>query len=292
MGLAPTLALADEPAVTAAAEPAAPAPTSTEFRQDFRGLFLHGTYLEDTWGRGIPLQLGAQWAGIRSFDGKRVLFTFDAGANLFGAFGGNSSERFFLVGGQARGQGELGVRFSPASAVSLYGGGTLALSGSAVPVLGLPLDQYDTKNSLAGIAGLYGDAGLRANGGVSLLSGDTALLATVYVAEVLRAPGSPQSGPLFTDLGVRAQFDLVDSFTAAAEASWGTTFGRVDALGVNNTGTHWQVTALVKKRLGPIWIAIDGQLHGTTNTAVASGNTYVTSTPTWISAGAALGVVL
>ncbi|MFO0600923.1 MAG: hypothetical protein U0228_36775 [Myxococcaceae bacterium] len=291
--LLPALAAAEEPAATAttAAPPAeaAPAP-SAEYAQDFRGIFLHGTYVSDDWGRAIPLQLGVQWQGVRSFSDRAYLFTFDGAANFFAAYGGNSSERFYLLGGQLRVLGEVGKRFAPASGLSPYVGGTLDFDGNGVGALGWPLDG--TKNSLAGIAGLYGRAGLRVNGGLSLLSGDAAFLVTAFVAEVLRAPGSAQSGPLFTDLGVRAQFDLVKSFSAALELTWGTTFGRVDALGVTNTGTYWQVTALAKKRLGPIWIALDGKVHGSTNTAVTKPNTYVTATPSWISAGAALGVNL
>jgi hypothetical protein len=254
-----------EPPASAVSTPVvadAPAP-SVEYTQDFRGLFLHGTYVSDDWGRGIPLQLGGQWAGLRSFGDRSVLLTFDAAANAFAAYGGNSSERFYLLGGQLRGLGQLGKRFSPGSAFSLYAGGTLDLDGSAVSALGWPLDG--TKNSLAGVAGLYGHAGLRANGGVSLLSGDTSLLVTVFVAEALRAPGSARAGPLFTEVGGRAQLDLVKSFTAALEGSWGTTFGRVDATGTTNTGTAWRVTALVKKRLGPVWVALDGGVHGSTD---------------------------
>ncbi len=82
------------------------------------------------------------------------------------------------------------------------------------------------------------------------------------------------------------------NLTAAVEASWGTTWARTDAAGVSNTATHWQVTALVKKRLGPVWLALDGQVHGTTNTAVVKPNTFVTSTPSFASLGLALGVNL
>ncbi len=183
-----------EPSVTAAAAADAPPVATVEYRQDFRGVFLHGTYVLDTWGKGIPLQLGAQWAGIRTFGERSWLLTFDGAANLFAAYGGNSSGRFYLLGGQARVLGEWGRRFSSASDTSLYAGGTVALDGNAVPVLGVSPDQYNLKNDLSGIAGLYGSAGLRLNAGLSHLRGDRALLVTAFVAELVRA-GQPGVGP-------------------------------------------------------------------------------------------------
>lgn len=289
----PALALAQaEPQLTqspsAEVSDAAPA----EFRQDFRGAFLHGTYVVDIWGKAIPIQLGFEWAGIRSFRNRSLLFTFDGAANVFAAYGGNSDDRFILLGGQARLVGELGARLTPTQDNSFYLGGTVALDGNAVSILGVPVDQYNLKNSLSGIAGLYGSAGLRVNAGLSHLHSNHALLVEAFVAEVLVAPGSSASGPLFTDFGARGQLDLVKNLTAVLEVSWGTTFARVDQAGVRNTGTHWLVTAMVKKQLGPVWLALDGQVRGTTNTAVVKPLTFVTSTPTVASLGLQLGVNL
>lgn len=272
--------LADEPATSATAE----------FAQDTRGAFLHGTYVLERWGKGIPLQLGAQWAGIRSFDGRKHLFTFDAAAALVAVYGGNSAERFYLLGGNVRGLGEFGLRLSPAQDFSFYVGGTLLLNGSAVASLTKPLDQF---NPLDGIAGLYGVGALRVNGGLSLLQGDQALLVTVFIGESLRHPGSALTGPLYTDFGLRAQFDVVKSFTASVEGSWGTTFGRADAVtGFTNSGTRYELTLQVRKTFGPVWAAIDGQLHGTANSSTSSTVNYLTSTPTFVSAGATFGVSL
>ena len=271
---------------------AAPA-LADEFTQDTRGAFLHGSYVLDTFGKAIPLQLDGQWAGIRSFSERKYLFTFDAAAGFSGAFGGNSSERFFLVGGNLRGLGELGMRLMPQSANSLYAGATALFNGSAVSVLGLPPDQYNQKNSLDGIGGLNGVAALRLNAGLSGLGETRALLVTAFVGGSARKPGSPASGPLYLDVGLRGQFDIIKSFTATLEASWGTTFGTVDpTFGVTNSGTRYEMLVSVRKMLGPIWLALDGQLHGTANTATLTSNVYVTATPTFISAGLALGVSL
>ncbi len=277
--LASITALAEEPGVTAA-----------EFKQDTRGVFLHGSYVLETWGKGIPLQLGVQWAGIRSFDGRKHLFTFDAAAALTAVYGGNSSERFYLLGGNLRGLGEFGLRLSPSQDFSFYVGGTLLVNGSAAGSLTKPLTQL---NPLDGIAGVFGVGALRANGGISLLQGEHALLVTAFIGESLRHPGSALTGPLYTDLGLRAQFDIVKSFTAALEGSWGTTFGRADAVtGFTNNGTRYEVTASVRKLLGRVWIGIDAQLHGTANSSTSSTANYVTATPTFVSAGATFGVSL
>ena len=264
-----------------------------EFAQDTRGIFLHGSYVLDTFGKAIPIQLGVQWAGIRSFSERRYLFTFDAAAGFSGAFGGNSSERFFLVGGTLRGLGELGMRLMPQSDHSLYVGATALFNGSALSVLGLPPDQYNQKNSLDGIGGLNGVAAVRLNAGLSGLREHHAFLGTVFVGGSLRKPGSAVAGPLYFDVGARAQFDIVKSFTATLEGSWGTTFGHPDPVfGATNTGTRYELVVTVRKMLGPIWVALDGQLHGTSNTATSAPNVYVTATPTFVSAGLALGVSL
>ncbi len=273
---------------------AAPA-FADEFVQDTRGAFLHGTYQLDTWGKGIPLQLGVQWAGIRTYADRKHLFTFDAAGNLFAAYGGNSNERFYLLGGQLRGLGEFGLRLMSERNLSFYLGATGLFSGSAVSSLGTPLDQYNRMSSLDGIAGLYGVAALRLNAGVSVLHENHALLVTVFAGESARRPGSPASGALYTDFGIRAQFDIVRSFTATLEGSWGTTFGRLEPVfGVTNSATRYELTASVRKMIGPIWLALDGQLHGAGNTATytAGSNVYVTATPTFASVGLTFGVSL
>jgi hypothetical protein len=273
---------------------AAPA-LADEFTQDTRGAFLHGTYVLDTFGKALPLQLDGQWAGIRSFSERKYLFTFDAAAGFSGAFLGNSSERFWLVGGNARALGELGLRLTPQNGHSLYVGASALLNGSAISVLGLPPDQYNQKNSLDGIGGLNGIGALRLNAGLSGLEERHALLVTAFVGGSLRKPGSPASGPLYLDVGLRAQFDVVKSFTATLEGSWGTTFGHPDSLlGITNTGTRYEVVVMVRKMIGPIWLALDAQLHGTANstTSTSVSNVYLTATPTFVSAGLALGVSL
>lgn len=273
-------ALADEPA----------SPEVIEFAQNTRGAFLHGTYVVETWGKGIPLQLGVQWAGIRTFNARKHLFTFDAAGAITAVYGGNSSERFYLLGGNLRGLGEFGVRLLPVKDLSFYLGGTLSLNGSAAASLTKAVDQL---NPLDGIAGVFGVGALRGNAGISLLHDDKALLLTVFVGESLRRPGSALTGPLYTDLGLRAQFDIVKSFTAALEGSWGTTFGRVDPVtGFTNNGTRYELTAYIRKLFGPIWIGIDGQLHGTANSAMSKAANYVTATPTFVSVGATFGVSL
>jgi hypothetical protein len=289
----PAPALADEastPQATAgtpAAEVTALSPA--EFKQDTRGVFLHGTYVLELWGKGLPVHVGVQWAGVRTFDGRRHLFTFDAAAALTAVYGGNSSERFYLLGGNLRGLGEFGLR-TTADDLAFYVGGTLLLNGTAAASLTKPLDQL---NPLEGIAGVYGVGALRVNGGLSWLQGDKALLVTVFIGESLRHPGSAVNGPLYTDLGARAQFDVARSFTAALEGSWGTTFGRADAAtGFTNAGSRYEVTLQLRKHLGPVWVGIDGQLHGTANTATSTAATYVTATPTFVSAGATFGVSL
>jgi hypothetical protein len=283
---------ASEPVAVTAVAPSEPA-ASTEYVQDTRGVALWLSYVVDTWGKAIPALIDFQWAGVRSYQARRLLFTFDAAGGFSTGYGGNSNPKFFLYGANLGGRGELGWRMAPERDTSFYLGGTAVLRGSAVGVTTASPSQYDQINSVDGIAGLNGVAALRVNPGVSLLHGSMSLLVTAFAEESLRDPGSSASGPLFTSFGARAQFDVVRSWTATLEGAWGTTFGRTDALGTTNSGSRFEVTASVRKILGPVWLALDGQIHGTSNSATTSAKTtYVTSTPTYASVGLTFGVSL
>jgi hypothetical protein len=288
---APAGAIVNEPAAVVAP---APAPIAVaEYAQQTRGLALFASYVLDTFGKAIPLLIDFQWAGVRSYQGREVLFTFDAAGGFTTGYGGNSNPKFFLVGANLGGRGELGRRFAPERDASFYLGGTLVLRGSLVAVTTAAPGHYDEINSVDGLAGFNGTAALRVNPGVSLLHGPLGLLVTAFAEESLRDPGSSASGPLYTSFGGRAQLDVERRWTATLEGAWGTAFGRVDDLGTTNSGTRFEVTASVRKMLGPVWLALEGQLHGTTNTASAAGqNTYVTATPTFASVGLTFGVSL
>lgn len=282
-------ALAAAPAAAAAEVTA-----SAEYVQQWRGVTLFATYVEDDFGRAIPVQVDFQWAGVRSYRDRKVLVTFDGSGGLTTGYGGNSNPKFFLVGGNAGARVELGQRFSPADDTSFYLGGTAVLKGSAVAVTTAPIGQYDSINSVDGLAGLNGVAALRVNPGFSLLRGDVSLLVTAFLEESLRDPGAARTGALFTSFGARAQLDVVRTWTATLEGLWGTTWGRTDAYtGTVDVGSRFEVSAMLRRRLGPVWLALDANLHGTQNVATtAAKNVYVTSTPTWVSAGLTFGVSL
>lgn len=267
---------------------------TAEYAQQWRGVTLYGTYVEDTFGKAIPIHLDFQWAGVRSFSERKWLFTFDGSGGFVTGYGGNANPKFFLLGGHAGGRAELGRRFSPANDASFYLGGTAVLEGSAVAVTTAPIGAYDRINSVDGLGGLNGVAALRVNPGVSLLHGDVSLLLTAFLEESLRDPGAARTGPLFTSFGARAQLDVVRTWTATLEGAWGTTFGRTDSYtGTVDSGVRFEVTASLRRRFGPVWLALDANLHGTQNTATTTTkNVYVTSTPTYASAGLTFGVSL
>jgi hypothetical protein len=288
---APAGATVTEPAADMAVA-SAPTPVA-EYAQQTRGLALFFSYVTDTFGKAIPLLVDFQWAGVRSYQGRKLLFTFDAAGGFTTGYGGNSNPKFWLLGANLGGRGELGRRFSPERDASFYLGGTLVLRGSAVAVTTAAPGHYDAINSVDGLAGFNGIGALRVNPGLSLLHGSTSLLVTAFVEESLRDPGSSASGPLYTSFGGRAQLDVERRWTATLEGAWGTAFGRVDALGTTNSGTRFEVTASVRKVLGPVWLALEGQIHGTSNTATATGQpTWVTATPAFLSAGLTFGVSL
>ena len=280
-----------------------------DFRSDTRGIFLHGTYVLDTFGKAIPVQIDFQWAGIRSFQQRKYHLTFDTAAGLTAGYGGNSYPTFYFFGGNLRGIGEIGLRLNPSSDFSLYAGATAWLNGFAVGVTNAPLNGYNMINRVDGLAGLNGIAALRLNFGLSGLAFSTdtkerinankqsghALLITAFVEESAHRPGSDVGGTLYTSVGLRGQFDIVKNLNASVEGYWGTAFPNYDPVfQVTNTVNIYSISFSVRKMLGPVWVSIDGQLHGFSNTANSKlfPTVYVTSTPTFVSAGVSFGVSL
>jgi len=270
-----------------------PAPAS-DFADELRGAFLHATFVVDTFGKAIPVLIDAQWSGVES-DARKHLLLWDCTGGFTGGYGGNTDSKFFFFGANIGASGELGRRLTPQAPVSPYLGARAIFDGSAVAMTGVALGAYDTVNSVAGLGGFNGAFALRVNFGASALGEAHSLVTSLFLQESVRRPGSPASGPLFSELGVRGQLDLEHDLNAAIELTYGTTFAAYDSVfEVTNQASRFAATAFLRKMLGRYWLTLDGKITGTSNTAIyrRSPIVYRTSVPTVASLGLAFGVSL
>src|SRR5262249_12550161 len=139
-------------------------------------------------------------------------------------------------------------------------GGTFRFSAVALP--SVSADKYTTINDPHGIAGVHGVAAARVSGGVSKLGTRHSVLFTVFLQEALRAPETLDRADAFTEVGLRAQLDLVGSLEAVVEWSYGTTGEQTDSVfGGTSSGTYVEAWASVSKFLGQRWwLALQGQI--------------------------------
>jgi len=269
-------------------------PPTDDFAYELRGVFLHATFVVDTFGKAIPVLIDAQWSGVKS-DARKYLLLWDCAGGFTGGYGGNTDSKFFFFGANLGASGELGRRLMPQAPVSPYLGARAIFEGSAVAMTGVALDAYDTVNSVAGLGGFNGALALRVNFGASALSRTHSLVAGLFLQESVREPGSFASGPLFSELGARGQLDLEHDLNAAIELTYGTTFAAYDSVfEVTNEARRFAATASLRKMLGRYWLSLDGKITGTSNTAIyrRSPIVYRTSVPTVGSLGLAFGVSL
>jgi hypothetical protein len=159
-------------------------------------------------------------------------------------------------------------------------GGTFHFSAVALPAVAA--DQFNTINDPHGIAGVHGTAAARVSAGASNLGSRHSVLLTAFVQEALRAPETLDRTDAFTELGVRAQLDLVGSLEAAAEMSYGRTREQTEPVfHGNSSGTYVEASAALSKFVGPrSWLALEGRISRRSDrTTFDGGHAYATAGP-------------
>ncbi len=218
-----------------------------------------------TAGLGLALigddlvgELGAQTLALKAFDDGRWLLQWDALVAFRGGVLANTYPYTSFLGGTARGNLELGTRFTPAARWSPYLGGRLAANLQVMGHPGVALADLDTLNNSDGFGGLTLDGALRVAGGVSLLDPTTSLLLTAFVQEALVAPGLVTAGLALTEFGLAGRFDLWKRFTLFLEALVGVSPALAnDALQSVNQRLRLQVSGGLRKTFeNGVWFGV------------------------------------
>jgi hypothetical protein len=211
-------ALADEVVDTAELHAAIP----PQYRYSQFGPLLSAEIGSALSGDHLAGDLGLQTFGVREFNRTSLAF-WDAA--LTGRLGGFANQHpfFFFGGGSFRGSGELGRRIVPQATWSAYLSGRLDgdLTIMATPTTGI--GTLNTINNTDGFGGITADLGARFSGGVSYLKDRRSFVVTLFLQESLHAPRTIAPGYAFTEGGLKARYDIADSFTLWVEGVLGTT---------------------------------------------------------------------
>jgi hypothetical protein len=253
-----------------------------DLRNVFRGAVVESGFETGRFGEAIPANLGIEWRGIATVGDRRYLVRWSGtGGPTLGYFG-NEHPGMSFFGGQLALDGEVGRRLRAARDWSGYFGVGATFHLSAVALPSVSSDQYTTINDPHGVAGVHGIAATRVSAGVSKLGARHSVLLTAFVQEALRAPETLDRADGFTEIGMRAQLDLVGSLESVVEWSYGTTREQTVAVfGGTTSGTYVEASASVSKFLGERWwLALQGLISRRSDqTTDGGGHVYDTAGP-------------
>ncbi|MBI3542109.1 MAG: hypothetical protein HY075_02380 [Deltaproteobacteria bacterium] len=270
-------------------------PKAPEFTTKTSGISVGAGFGTGTYGEQIPGHVALELDGVKSWDGRKYVLTWNAQAGATGGYAGNQHPGFFFAGGYLKGNGELGYRLTPESNWSPYMSGGADAAFSGVAALGTPLDKYDTINNLDGLAGVNGAFSLRYSLGASYLNPKHALTLTAFVQEALRAPGSFSDSTLYNEVGLHGQYDYKNSFSIVMEALYGTSLldTHDSAFGSTTEKERFEAVMSVRKLFGKgWWVALDTKVSEEGAKTVYSGSpvTYTTNGPLSPYVGLSLGI--
>jgi hypothetical protein len=246
-----------------------------------RGAIVDGGMGTSMVGDSLMLELGGQWAGLRSYRGRRWLLQWDALLAVRGGYLANEHPYLFLIGGHELAWAELGRRFAATNDWSPYAGLRLGNELALMKHPGLGWADFDTVNSVDRVGGTVAAEVIRLDVGTSFLDDPHSLLLVAFLQEELHAAETNTPSQAFLGVGLGARYDLASRLSASAEASWSVAPERRDSLrGFTDGTTHVAASLMVRKTFrNGMWASLSTLLMRDTDHIVyyGTGNVYDTA---------------
>jgi hypothetical protein len=234
-----------------------------EYRNISLGAIADIAYGSSSGGDSILGQLGAEYVGIQTFRDRSLLVQWDTFLAARGGIVGNTLPFTSIAGGHTYANVEAGYRFQRHHRFSFYMGGRLNGDLSVMTHPGTSIGNLDTLNDANGVLGVDATGLIRADLGVSMLSGKYSLVLVAFFQEAASAPDIYTSGSAFSEGGVAARFDITRKLTASLEAFAGRGATSTQAaLDTTVQNSYAEISGLVRGNFrNGIWLALSG-LYG------------------------------
>ncbi len=232
------------------------------------------------YGYELTGNLGVLSLGVREL-GDRWLVSWDGDVELVSGAVAYEHPFYALYGAQGQAEAEGGLRLAPGKTVSPYVSALALASLSAIAQAGTPLDGGATINSLDGLGGVIGVAGLRLGAGASFLWPQHSLVIEVQPLAEIDSAQANTALLGFLGAALHARWDWKDSLAALGEVSYAVAPSRADAaLGSSATTGRWALSAKAVKRLGRFAVGLGiSASRVATELAYAGGATFTSASP-------------
>lgn len=259
----------------------APAPPSALFDNSVLGAIGDGGIGTSMAGDTLMLELGGQWAGLRTVRDRRWLAQWDALVAGRGGYLANEHPYLSLVGGRETAWGEAGYRFRAQRRWSPYLGVRLGNEIDLMKHPGLAWSDLATINNVDRVGGIVAGGLIRVAFGGSFLDDRRSLLVVAFIQEQLNAAETNTPAQAFTGVGLGARFDVARRLTASVEGAWGVTPTRRDSLRELTDRTARIAAAIGVRKIfcNGMWAGLSSSIERDSDHLVyfVTGNVYDTA---------------